>query len=153
MLKAGSPELNFILETINGVVLILSFPLLIVLTIYIISKIRQQKQPLHQALVNAPNSTVLALALALYLDKVGVLVTRVAVWTWRHFGDGLKGGPMNDTQVHALLAGTALSAVGLLWLIGILSRPRYGNGPWLACITVTAIYLISTCTRHLIGAD
>jgi hypothetical protein len=103
--------------------------------------------------VSASTATVLALALALYLDKLGVLMTRVSVWTWRRFGDGLVGGPMNDAQLYLLLVGTPLSAIGLLWLIEILSRPRYGNWPWLACVAITLIFLIATFALHLSGID
>lgn len=150
MLNAGNPELNFVLETVNGIVLILSFPLLIVLTHYIIAKLRQRKQPMRRMLLSVPAvPTVLALALALYLDKLGVLMTRLAVWTWRRFGNGLTGGPMNDAQEYLLLIGTPLCAIGLLWLIAILSRPRFGNWPWLASAGMAAMFMVATVTRHL----
>ena len=88
-------------------------------------------------------TTVMALAFALLFDKLGVLMTRVAVWLWRRFGNGLTAGPMNDIQIYLLLIGTPLSAIGLLWLIRLLSRPMYGDWPW----TVTAIIagLLSRC--------
>lgn len=150
MLGTANPEMNFILETVNGVVLILSFTLLIVLTGYIVAKFREQKVPVHQVLMSVPAAhTVLALALALYLDKLGVLMTRMAVWTWRRFGDGLVGGPMNDAQIYLLMIGTPLSAIGLLWLVRILSRPRYGDWPWMVSSALATIYLVAAVARHL----
>jgi hypothetical protein len=103
----------------------------------------------YEVLVRVPAvPTVLALALSLYLDKLGVLMTRVSVWTWRRFGDGLVGGPMNDTQIYLLMIGTPLSAIGLLWLVRILSRPRFGNWPWVVSSVLAAIYVVAAVTRH-----
>jgi len=155
MLGQENPEMNFILETVNGVVLILSISLLLVLTFYIASKLRQNNQPLRRVLANGPmRATVLALALALLFDKLGVLLTRVAVFTWRRFGNGLTGGPMNEIQIYLLLIGTPLSAIGLLWLIRILSRPMYGDWPWTVTAIVAGCYLAVTFWQHyhLIGA-
>lgn len=141
MLGRENAELNFILETANGVVLILSFPLLMVLTIYLKRRFSHAPDhPVYQFKLAVPSAV--SLAVALYVDKLGMLLTRLSVWTWRQFGAGVSGGPMNEAQHHLLLVGTLLSAVGALWLIRVISRPMFGNWPWIASAVASIIYLI-----------
>ena len=146
MLGQGNLELNFILETVNGVVLILSFPLLIVLTLYLVAKYRQPDRPLRPVPGVLP--VAISLASALLIDKLGVLLTRLAVWTWRRFGAGESGGPMNEWQHYILLAGTVMSAIGCLWLIRILSRPMYGELPWSISTLLAGIYVLQRMIEH-----
>lgn len=129
-------DLNFVLETVNGVVAILTFFLLIFLTMYLFSELRRRHLAWRALMMSLPIG--MSLALALYVEKVGALLTRVVVWVWRRLGAGGAGGPMSHVQLQAMLLGAVLMAIGLLMLIRVLSKPRFGNWPWIVsgCITV-----------------
>lgn len=155
MLGQTNLEMNFILETVNGVVMILSAFLLVCLTLYLIMQIRRYKLPWNFVLGMAPTAvpaTVLAavvLGAALYVEKTGMLLTRLAVFSWRRFGNGEAGGSMNVTEREVLMAGTILSAVGALWLIRILSKPVLGEWPWIVSTIIGAGYVTIAVAVHL----
>ena len=146
MLPKTDDEINFILEQVNGVIIVLSFCLLTVLFVYLFVEVRRRKLSWQDAFsINIPIG--MSLALALLTEEVGVLILRGAIFTWRRFG-GEAVGPMTETQRLLLLAGTILCAFGILWLTRILSRPMFGDWPWLVAAGLSGLYLSQAFVWH-----
>jgi hypothetical protein len=73
------------------------------------------------------------------VENFGTGLTRVLSWIWRMGGGEL---PFNDLQNLILITGSLLTASGLLWMIAILSRPRYGEWPWRASAAIAGGYVL-----------
>jgi len=78
----------------------------------------------------------------LYVEKTGSFMTRAAVWVWRLTTGGIE--PFTETEKGFLFAGSFLSGVGILLLIRILSRPRFGEWPWIASGIVAYGYVLTS---------
>lgn len=136
-------QLNFILELINGSISILTFFLLLFLTIYL-------KYDLHRANFTWKtfflSSTAVSLVVAMFFDKIGTLMTRTVIWAWR-----VKGGTivLNGIEDLFLVTGAFFTALGSIMLIRVLSRPRFGNWPWLISALFVIGYVIVEIFFHL----
>lgn len=137
-------NLNFILEQANGSTSILSFSLLVFLTFYLWDWLHYKNMNVWTALfVGLPPA--IALALVLYLEKIGTLMTRAVVWAWRMAG---AAKPFTEIETDFLLGGALLTALGLLLMIRLLTMPRFGNWPWLASAGLTIAYLTVNTIRY-----
>lgn len=140
-------NLNFILEQVNGAASILTFSLLIVLTLYLLEWVDYKHKTTWQSiLVGVPPA--IALAFVLYVEKTGTLLTRMVVWTWRTFGHG--DAPFTDTQTGFLVFGAVLTSVGLLLMIRLLTHYRSGNWPWVASASLVTAYLLVSSAAHFL---
>jgi hypothetical protein len=140
-------NLNFILEQANGSTSILTFALLVFLTFYLWDWLRYKKMNLWTALfVGLPPA--IALAVILYLEKIGTLMTRSVVWVWR-MGGGKT--PFTETETIFLLGGAVLTALGLLLMIRLLTSPRFGAWPWLASAGAAIAYLAVNTVLHTLA--
>ncbi|WFU42579.1 hypothetical protein QA640_08985 [Bradyrhizobium sp. CB82] len=127
--------MNFYLETVNGTIVILLATALAFLSLYIV----QQKQALKLAwwkcLTDPPPGIALALPMAAI--KAGLVLTRGTLWAWREFG----GEQMTGWQLDLVLTGTAVTALGALSLVRVLSRARFGDWPWIISAMLVVIYI------------
>jgi hypothetical protein len=140
-------KLNIILEQVNGSVSILTFFFLCWCTHYLWDYLAYRKFSMRSVFVGLPPA--IALAMVLYLENTGTLLTRTTVWFWRFTSSGEQ--PFTDTQMGFLLAGAFLTAVGLLLMIRLLSRPRFGEWPWVASAAVCWAYvLLSSIARAMV---
>lgn len=147
MLGQSDDDLNFILERINGVIIVQSFCLLIVLLVYLYWEIRLGKMSWRDIFM-ARIPIGMSLALALLTEEIGILTLRGAIYAWRRFGGGETASPMNRSERISLLVGTLICAVGILWLTRILSRPMFGDWPWLVAAGLSAVYLSQAFVLH-----
>lgn len=134
-------NLNFVLEQVNAAAALLTFSLLVFLTFYLWDWLRYKgRTPFRALLIGLPPA--IALAAILYLDKIGTMMNRMVIWVWRAF----KGGavPFNNIEMGFLLGSAVLTSLAMLLMIRLLTRPRFGDWPWLASASVTCIYLAVT---------
>lgn len=88
-----------------------------------------------------------AVVVSLMFYNLGVLLTRGVIWWWRLTTDGRVA--YTSTQNSIFIIGSMLTATGLLWLIAILSKPRYGDWPWRACILLVSFYVTASIIYHV----
>jgi hypothetical protein len=138
--------LNFVLETTNGAVSLLTAFFLIFLTVYLIQEFRARKLTWRKMAAALPVG--IAVALALYIEKVGALTTRIIIFIWRVHGGDI---PFSDIELGLLSFGAEATAVGLLMMMRILSRARYGDWPWIVVSLITLVYVGVTMALYLIS--
>lgn len=123
------------LEILNGAWSILSLCLLIFLIVYFIGQWRAENLN-WKSLVALPLGMMVALSL--FIQNSGAFASRATVWWWRHFS---PGAPLSTINIYALIAAAAVANIGALMVIRVFSRPRFGDGPWLASLAVTVVYV------------
>lgn len=136
-------RLNFTLEVINGSVSILTFFLLFFLSVYLASNIQREGFTWKSFFWM---STAVSLVTALFIEKTGTLASRTVVWIWRTQGGTL---PFTKIEDFFLVIGALLTAIGLIMMIRVLSRPRFGNWPWMVSTIVALDYVGVETFIHL----
>jgi hypothetical protein len=139
-------SLNFVLETTNGAVSLLTAFFLIFLTVYLVQEFRSRDLKWWKIALSLPVG--MAVALALYIEKAGALTTRIIIFVWRVHGGNI---PFSDVELFLLMFGAMATAIGLLMMMRILSRARYGNWPWLLVSVVTLIYVGITTAFYIVS--
>lgn len=134
---------NTILEVTNGVVAILVFCLLVWLAEHLRWEFRYRSITWKLALFGLPSVAIVA---ALLFEKLGTLTTRTVVVFWRMSGGG---EPFSELENSLLIVGSLLTASGLLWMIAILSRPRFGEWPWRASAALAVSYVCLAVAFHV----
>ncbi len=135
-------KLNFTLEVINGAVSILIFFLLVWIAFHLFDRRRFFKSWWALAL-GIPGG--LSLAFYLGVEQSGTLLTRVVVWVWRMTGGSV---PFSSVQNGLLILGAVSTGLGILLIIRLLSRPRFGDWPWLTAFFVSIGYVIVRSLIH-----
>ncbi|MCK1670325.1 hypothetical protein [Bradyrhizobium sp. 150] len=130
-------DVNFYLEMINGSGAILLAIVLAFFTMYLVEQRRFRKLSWRETFFKPPPGV--ALLMPMMAIKVGLLLSRGSLWIWRQFGNG---GHMPAWQMDLTLAGTAITSIGLLWLLRVISRARFGEWPWIASASVVLIYVV-----------
>lgn len=135
-------RLNFTLELINGSIAILSFFLLFFLTTYLVSDIKREGFSFKTFFWM---STAASLVVSLFIEKTGTFATRTVIWLWRTNGGGVV---FDQTQDFFLIFGSLLTTAGLVMMIRVLSRPRFGNWPWMVSTIVAIDYVTVETIIH-----
>jgi hypothetical protein len=137
---------SFILEQVNGVASILTFCLLVFLTFYLWDWLIYKHTSVWKALwVGLPPA--IALAGVMYLEKMGTLMTRAVVWAWRMMSDGKI--PFSGMEMFFLLLGALTTSAALLLMIRLLSRPRFGELPWVISLILAVGFVVISTGVHL----
>lgn len=131
-------DVNFFLETLNGATSILLAVAIIFLSFYLLDQRRLQSLKWWEMIVTP--SPGIALALPMVVIKLGLLLTRGSLWIWRQFSDG---GAMPMWQRDLALTGAVLTSIGLLWLLRVMSRARFGDWPWIISAMLVMIYVVA----------
>jgi hypothetical protein len=131
-------NLNFTLKVINGAITLLTISLLIFMTFYIVNAFKRRRLSWRNLWFGLPISV--SLAFIIYIDKLGALITRLVVWTWRNKGG--DSSPFNTPETWWLFIGALVTGLGMLLMIRLLSRPRFGDWPWLASAAITTLYVV-----------
>lgn len=139
-------NLNFILEQVNGVISLLTLSLLGFLTFYLWDWLNYRRTTPARAIARGLPLAI-ALASLLLLDKLGTLVVRATVWSWRTSTEGKV--PFTETETIFLLLGASIISASLLLLVRLLTRPRFGDWPWVASPVVAAVYVVLTTLFRL----
>lgn len=131
-------SVNTLLEVTNGVWTILTFCALVVLTIYLVDGWRRNELNWRD-LVSLP--LAMALALSMHIQNAGTFISRGTIWFWRATTHGKI--PLNDTYQVMLIIGAAVAAAGILLSIRLLSRPRFGDMPWMLSAGLVVLYVVA----------
>lgn len=75
---------------------------------------------------------------AVLVHDAGVWLRSLVIWSWRRFSGG---GDFTVAQAGLLAAGALLIVVGGLCKIRAVTKPDYGDAPWLTCLYLLAIFL------------
>lgn len=140
-------NLNFILEQVNGSVALLTFFFLCFSSWYLWDFLAYRGFAMRAALVGLPPAVTLLLVMD--VEKLGTLMTRSVIWGWRIMGGGLI--PFSHAETTILLVGASLTAIGLLLLIRLLSRPYFGEWPWLVSGGISLAQIGISTAFHLWG--
>ncbi len=124
------------LEILNGAWSILSLCLLVFLVVYFIGQWRAENLN-WKSWASLPLG--MAVALSMFVQNAGGFGSRLTVWSWRHFR---PGEALSTTDLYLLIIFAAIANVGALMVIRIFSRPRFGDGPWLASFLIAVIYIL-----------
>lgn len=114
---------NFTLEIINGANFQLTFLFILWSLFHLYSEFDQRELTWKEALLFPSISFVIALT----SEKFGTAITRGVVWLWRMGGGNV---PFSHVQNALLIFGACFTCGGLLWLIAILTKRRFGPWPW-----------------------
>lgn len=136
-------ELNFFLQVANGAIAMLTFFLLFFLFVYLHYDIRRDGFKFKTFFLM---STAASLVVTIAIEKLGTFFTRLAVWIWRGHG-GVDA--FSTTENALFVLGAMLTAFGLVLMIRVLSRPRFGDWPWMFSVTMAAIYVVVECSIWL----
>lgn len=77
-------------------------------------------------------------AIALGTLSLGVCIRSTAIYLWR-----AGGGDINDLSETWILIGGIVAVVGFLCTIREISRPLYGNAPWLWTLAVMVLFTVA----------
>lgn len=135
--------LNFTLEVINGSISVLTYFVLIFLGYYLVSGFGRHQFTWKNLFII---STAIGLAFSLFIEKMGTFLTRTIIWLWRVAGAQV---PFTVAQNVVLIVGALLTMMGLLMMIRVLSRPRFGNWPWATAAIIVATYDVVSVIIHL----
>lgn len=113
-------EINFLLETVNGVIVILLACAMVALVKYIFHTKRRLELTWYQVFFTPPLG--IQLAFPMIAIKLGFIMTRGAIWDWRQFHGGVSMPA--DVKTFALV-GTTITAIGVFWLIRVISTSNW----------------------------
>lgn len=130
MIDPGMP-----LEIINGNGMLLDGFFLALIGMYLAEETRRRKLRARDWLFRLPVSMHFAVAVAVF--DVHVFGKDLLVWQWRRYG---HAGAFSHVQIVALVLLGLLGVVGALCKIRAISRPDYGDGPWLLALLVAAAF-------------
>lgn len=63
----------------------------------------------------------------------------LVIWNWRRF---YAAGTPALWHQHALIVAGAIGIIGALCKIRAVTKPDYGNEPWLFCLGLIAVYVV-----------
>lgn len=78
--------------------------------------------------------------------SVGVGISSIEKARWRMFG-----GDIHNLSKTWLLIGGVLALVGFLCLVREISKPLYGNGPWIWTLVAMACYTAGSIALQVLG--
>jgi len=76
-------------------------------------------------------------AVAIGTMAMGVAIRSAAAWAWRN-----SGGDLKDLSQTWLLIGGVIAVVGFLCVIREISKPLYGNAPWLWTLAAMVVFTL-----------
>ena len=81
----------------------------------------------------------MALACAIFVYDLGALIRSGGIFAWRQvYGHA----PFNSRQLIYLTIGAVLMTLGGLYKISAITRPAYGNWPWLMSLVAFMLYIV-----------
>lgn len=134
-----SPQ--FLLEVLNGTWGVAAFSLGVVCWMYLF----------HEMISLAAWrpwrwSQGMRVAINVSLVAAGVWITRSVIYYWRHIG---AAEHFSSGQLYALIVGGAVGTVGFVLLIREISRPLFGNAPWILSLIALVAMTAYTVLYHL----
>lgn len=128
------------LELINGAGAILDACFLLLIGFYLVKEHRRRGLAFSDWLGGLPPSMHFAVAVA--ACDAGILLRTSSSWVWRRF---YAAGPFPSWLLALLILGGVGIVVGMLCKIRSISRPDYGDAPWLIALYALTIFLFLSC--------
>lgn len=126
-------QLNLLLTIINGAWTI-SLGAFIA---FLVHHLYEEGVSLRDWFFNAPVGQ--QVAVAILVADLGNWIVRTAVWVWRETGQP----DVPNWLVVCIIIGALIGSVGIFCKLRVFSVPRFGQGPWLATLLVTAAFIIA----------
>lgn len=130
------------IEATNIAVAILALVLILILGDYLISEWNWRKLDWSD-LFEGRIPIQLAFACALLVINIGFVVTRATVWYWQFVLREHSNPPL---LIPIVSLSTFVTSIGMMWLIRILSKYRFGELIWLLTIIVAMICILLDIT-------
>lgn len=134
---------NLPLELLNGAGMVLEFCFLSWVAVYLWRETRRRGLTWRDWFFRMPPSMHLAVAIMVF--DGGVFMRSSVIWIWRRY---LGAGDFSVLQLSLLGYGGMLIVVGSLCKIRAISKPDYGDGPWLISAGAVAAFLLATVIFH-----
>lgn len=132
---------NFLVDVLNAVWAVESLVLALICWAYLMHEILARKWPGY------PKWTVgMRVAAKLSMIAIGITITRVDLVYWRGIQEG---GPYNAWQAIVFALGGAISTLGFLLAVRVLSVRLFGMGPWRAAVVLFFMTTIAAVLLHL----
>ena len=133
---------GFLLELLNGNWGIAATSLAIICAIYLIHESAARGLPSWHWRKRLTMG--MRVAIAMLTLSVGVSIRSVEVWVWRVVSSDLA-----DLSQFWLIFGGVIALIGFLCCIREISRPLYGNGPWIWTLVTMAAFTIWSVARRV----
>lgn len=114
------------LELLNGAGVVLEFCFLSWMALYLWRESRRRNLKARDWLFRLPPS--MHLAVAIFVFDSGVWLRSAVIWMWRRF---FHAADFSALQLGLLGVGGFVLVVGSLCKIRAITKPDFGNGPWL----------------------
>lgn len=136
-------ELNFVLELVDGTVLITALSAAIFLLIYIFASYRASGRPLINYLYNAPIGV--RLAMPMLLVKVGAALLVGALLSTR-----FREQHITTIELPIIITGIVTLVLALVWVTRGLTESVYGEWPWATTTLATMFYIAAMMLWHFL---
>lgn len=135
-------RLSFTLEVINGDWALLAFILMLMCAFYLGHEMLAR----HISLWH-PRSWEqgMRVATAIGAMSTGVFMTRIVIYSWRHY---FEAAAFSHVQAGTLIVGATIGTVGFVCAIREISKPLYGDWPWVLSIVLLAMMTGYTLISH-----
>lgn len=134
---------GFLLELLNGNWGIAATSLAIICAIYLVHETRARGMPSWQW--RKKITIGMRVAIAMMTLSAGVAIRSMEVYVWR-----LVSGELPELSQFWLLVGGGIALVGFLCCIREISKPLYGNGPWIWTLVAMSAFTIGSIVRQVL---
>lgn len=137
-------ELNFILELVDGTVLITAFGAAVFISIYILDCYRASHRKLIAFLCSAPIGA--RLAMSMLGVKVGAVLLVGGLLASR-----FQNQKINAVELSVVCVGILMLVMAMLWITRVLTQPVHGEWPWVTTTLATILYMATMMLGHFHG--
>lgn len=135
--NVGAP---FLLELFNGGVVLLEGLFLLWALRYLWLETRRRNLTFHSWWRDGFPPSMGFIVAVIVFDFSGWLRSFV-VWTWRRFNNA---GSFSQWQLYTLIAAGVIGVIGALCKIRAVTKPDYGNEPWLICLALVIVFIAAS---------
>jgi len=133
---------GFLLELVNGNWGIAASSLAIICAVYLIHETLSRGMPSWHW--RRKITMGMRVAIAMLTLSAGVAIRSAEVYLWR-----AMSGELPDLSQFWLIVGSGIALMGFLCCIREISRPLYGNRPWIWTLAAMAVFTIGSVVRQL----
>jgi hypothetical protein len=133
---------GFLLELLNGNWGIAAAALTIICGIYLSHEAVARRIPLWD---RERMTLGMRVSVGLFFLSLGVAIRSAEVYFWRRLG----GDNLGDLSQGWLILGSGIALVGFLCCIRVISRPLYGNRPWIWTLVVMIAFTVASIAYHV----
>jgi len=133
---------SFLLELLNGNWGIAATSLAIICAIYLIHETAARGMPSWEW--RKKMTLGMRVAIAMMVLSIGVAVRSAEVYLWR-----AMSGDLTELNLLWLTFGGSVALLGFLCCIREISKPLYGDGPWIWTLVTMAIFTAGSIAKHM----